>query len=396
MTTTMGRGRDHVFEITIDNSFDFTSGEYAELFARSCATAFQHPVWLSGLYDTLVEENSAQPLIIVVRSSEGGKLAMVLPLVRHRYAALRVIEFADLRVTDYVSPITDPKTFTRILEDPRAGQEVRRLLRPYDVLRVNKLSDRALPLERLFAVEKRQSMGMNAYASPLEPTFADWRERRLDRSYSKELDKKSRQLARRGTVRFTIAEDTNGVNAAFEALKTYRGKRFDGSDGERDLLQTPTYFDFYRGVAMRGLGNFARTYALWVDDQIVASALGLGHNGSRLVILSGFDQDHFRKQSVGSLLFEQIARDCIERGEKILDFTIGDEPYKLTFGAEPSPMWRISRAGSPLGFAAALAVEKMPSVKALARRLLQGTGGSGETSRPQQTATHSAEASAES
>ena len=66
-----------------------------------------------------------------------------------------------------------------------------------------------------------------------------------------------------------------------------------------------------------------------------------------IVFLTGFDHAGFKNQSIGSLMFEQVARDCIERGEAMLDFTIGDEPYKLTFGADPKPMWQVSRAGSP-------------------------------------------------
>ena len=110
------------------------------------------------------------------------------------------------------------------------------------------------------------------------------------------------------------------------------------------------------------------------DADCVAGALGLAsRNGSLMVILSGFDHDGFKNQSLGSLLFEQIARDCIERGERFLDFTIGDEPYKMTFGATPSPMWQISRAGSPLGYAARLVVDRMPAARSLARRLFHGS-----------------------
>ena len=68
---------------------------------------------------------------------------------------------------------------------------------------------------------------------------------------------------------------------------------------------------------------------------------------------------------------QEVARDCIERGERFLDFTIGDEPYKRVFGAEPSPMWQVSRAGSPLGYAADLVVENLPAAKSLARRLFR-------------------------
>ncbi|WP_292099329.1 GNAT family N-acetyltransferase [Mesorhizobium sp.] len=361
-----------MFEVTAEDSFDFRSTEYAELFASSAATAFQHPIWLAQLYERIVRQSSATPLIIVVRSRPGGKLAMVLPLVRRRYTLLKVVEFADMRVSDYVSPVTDEETLSRILADSRVVASIRRFLQPYDLLRIGKLADRSLAMERLFGIEKRESMGMSAYSSKLEPTFSAWREHQLDQSYRKELDKKSRQLGRLGEARFKCAESIDTIRTTFDALKVYRGKRFDGSNGPADLLQQPSYFDFYLAVAAEGCGGFARTYTFWMNDRAIAGALGLAHNGSLLVILGGFDEAGYRKQSIGSLLFEQIARDCIERGDHSLDFTIGDEPYKRIFGGRPSPMWQIFRAGSPLGYAAHLTVEKLPAAKALARRVLHG------------------------
>jgi hypothetical protein len=55
----------------------------------------------------------------------------------------------------------------------------------------------------------------------------------------------------------------------------------------------------------------------------------------------------------------------------VLDFTIGDEPYKRLFGAKPLSMWMVSRAGSPLGSLAGLVVEHAPWIKNVAKRLVQ-------------------------
>jgi CelD/BcsL family acetyltransferase involved in cellulose biosynthesis len=364
-----------MFEASIQNSFDFLSPEYADLFTRSAATAFQHPRWLAALYGKLLTAHAAEPLVITVRFAADRRLAMVLPLVRRRYAFLRMVEFADLRVSDYVSPVADPQTFAAIAGDVDCVRRIGQLIRPYDLLRIGKLADRSLPLERLFGIE-RESMGMNAYAVPLGDSFPEWRERRLQKSYCKELDKKSRQLHRKGTVRFECARDPAAIRAVFDAMKIYRGLRFGGPEEGGDLLQTPAYFDFYHGMALEGRDDATRTYGLWLDDRVIAGVLGLAHKGtSLLVIMGGFDFENFKNQSIGSLMFEQVARDCIERGERFLDFTIGDEPYKLTFGAEPAPMSRIARAGSPLGLAADLVTESLPSAKIFARRLFHSSGG---------------------
>lgn len=90
-----------------------------------------------------------------------------------------------------------------------------------------------------------------------------------------------------------------------------------------------------------------------------------------MAVLVGFTQTELKNQSVGSLMLQEMVRDCIARGDTLLDFTIGDERYKLTFGASKQPMWQISRSGSPLGFVAGTAVERVPALKALARSFLQ-------------------------
>src|SRR4051812_18886418 len=115
----------HAFEICIDNAFDFLSDEYADLFNASTATAFQNPIWLHGLYRGLVPGVGAKPLIVVVRYRASGELAMVLPLLRVRRGPVRTVEFADLRVSDYLAPVCTMQVFSDLLQDDRACQRLR-------------------------------------------------------------------------------------------------------------------------------------------------------------------------------------------------------------------------------------------------------------------------------
>ena len=285
------------------------------------------------------------------------------------------IEFADLKVCDYNAVICNPADFAEIVGDAAACAKIARLLKPFDLLRIPKLSKGTLPLEQLLGAGARAAMNTNAYAVTLGPSFPDWRARSLNASYRKELDKKSRQLHRRGEVRFARCVEPADIRTTFESLREYRKLRFDDNGGG-ELMQIAAYFDFYLDVALRGRESLARTYSITVDGRPVACVLGLEHRGQFLVILGGFDHAGYKNQSIGALMFEQVARDCIERGDTMLDFTIGDEPYKLTFGAEPSRMWEISRAGSPLGAVASIALEQLPWVKALAKRVFAAPRGS--------------------
>ena len=357
-----------MFDVGVDNAFDFLSQEYAELFAGSAATAFQHPLWLDGIYARLAPTAAAKPLVVVLRYRASGALAMVLPLLRVRRGPISTVEFADLRVSDYLAPPCSAKVFSEVLGDARACQEIQRLIKPFDMLRIPKLPDGSIAIESLLGAAAPVSMETNSYSVALTAPFEQWRASALDRSYQKELAKKLRQLQKKGELSFACCEDNAAIAATLEMMKQYRGPRFHAR-GDGDLLQRSEYFDFYSDVAVRGSGSFVRLYALRMDGRVIAAVLGLCHKGSFLIIMSAFDVEGFKSQSLGALMFEQVAKDCIERGDQLLDFTIGDEPYKKLFGAHPSPMWTITQTGSAAGSLVDFALKQAPWIKLAAKRM---------------------------
>lgn len=364
----MGQNRD-AFAVRVDSAFDFLSEEYRELFDGSAATAFQHPLWLDGIYRKLAPAAGAKRLIIVLRYRANGALAMVLPLLRVRRGPLRTVEFADLRVSDYLAPSCSAKVFSEVLGDESACREIQRLIRPFDLLRMPKLPDGGgIAIENLLAAPGRVAMESSAYSVALTAPFEQWRGGALDRS--KKLAKKLRQLQKKGELSLSCCEDTSSIASALEVMKKLRGPRFH-SRGDGDLLQRPEYFDFYSDMAVRGVGSFVRLYALKMDGRVIAAVLGLCHKGSFLIIMSAFDVDGYKNQSLGALMFEQVAKDCIERGDRILDFTIGDEPYKRLFGARPSPMWTVTQTGSVAGTLAEFAITQAPWIKLAAKRIAE-------------------------
>lgn len=359
----------HRFDVSIENEFDFSSNEYARLFAGSSATAFQHPLWLESIYSKLAPASGAKPLVIAARARANGQLAMILPLLRVRRGPIRTVEFADLRVSDYIAPVCNESAFSELLLDEVARREIRRLLRPFDLLRIPKLPDGMISLEKLLGAHPRIVMETSAYSVGLNAPFEQWRSSALDRSYQKELAKKLRQLQKKGELEFSC-EGSSSIASTLEMMKQYRGPRFHAR-GDGDLLQRPEYFDFYSDIALRGIGSFSRLYALRMDGRVIAAVLGLCHNDSFLIIMGAFDIEGYKSQSLGALMFEQVAKDCIGRGDRVLDFTIGDEPYKKLFGAQPSPMWMVTQTGSAAGAFAAYALVQVPWMKSVAKKMTE-------------------------
>ena len=338
-----------MFAITREDGFDFLSEEYGRLFHEAGATAFQHPVWLAQLYGTLAVGLGADPVIVTVRDEEhAGRLRMVLPLLRRRYKGVLLIEFADLQVSDYACPVCNEATFHALAADPRAGARIRDLLKPYDVVRIKKVWDGAPPLERLLPSSRRSRMAVSTHATPLLDSFPDWQAAAMSHSYIKELARKRRRLKNRGVVTFELLQDPALVVEAFEQLRIWRGARF--SD---DLLQQDVYYAFYTAVALAGTeGGFSRTLRLALDGRTIGVVWTVFWRGTCVMLLVGFDFEPYKGCSIGSLAFEDLARDCIARRDQVLDFSMGDEPYKRLFGCRPKPLWMISASGTPLGLIA--------------------------------------------
>jgi CelD/BcsL family acetyltransferase involved in cellulose biosynthesis len=358
-----------VFDITLENSFDFRAHEYHALFANSRATAFQHPLWLDHLYCRLAPRLNAEPVIITARWRRDARLAMVLPLLRQRHGVMRVLEFADLKVSDYAAPVCDEAVFTQLLHDGDACSRIRTALQPYDFLRLEKLRDDALPIDRLLGLSSRTSMAMSAHSVRLNGPYDTWRTDNIDRSYRKELDKKARQIRRKGDFRFEVWRDRDAITAAFHKMREYRLPRFQDRE-DPDLLQTPAYFDFYRELAIEGAATgLSRMYTMSMDGRPISCVWGLTDRGRFLTVLGGFDLDGYKNYSIGALVFEGIAGDCIRRGENVLDFTIGDESYKQLFGTQPTGLWMTSASGSSLGMLVGFVTEQVPWTLRLAKRI---------------------------
>ena len=65
-------------------------------------TAFQHPLWFDIWYRAF---RSVSPLIAIVSDTTMARKVALVPLIRHVRHGVRIVEFADLNVTDYNAPI---------------------------------------------------------------------------------------------------------------------------------------------------------------------------------------------------------------------------------------------------------------------------------------------------
>jgi len=359
--------------VASEDDLDFTAAEYRDLFARSEATLFQHPDWLHRLYTVLAPRVGAQPVVLTVRAAETGRLLAVLPLARRRWRGLRLVELADLGVSDHAAAVVDRTAAAALRADPALPRRLRHALGRHDLLRVERCVGEPGDLATLLGTRTHRRHAYATHAVALPGSVAAW-PGTLDPSFVRHLERKRKRLRPKGGVTFRVAGDPAEADALLDALAGWRRDRFTERGGT-DLMQDPDRYAFYRAVALdaaagRGPGVLS---VLDVGGRPAAASLDLADDDRHVYLVVGYDVAALRNYSLGLLIVDELARHTIARGARTLDLTVGDEGYKADFAAQATPLWSTRRARTLRGLLGGLLIDleaySRPRAKAARDRL---------------------------
>ncbi len=362
-----------LLEVAIEPHFDFASHEYRSIHQKSQTTAFQAGGWLDTLHRELAPALAVEPITVTVRQRSGGRLLLVLPLARSRRNGLVHVEFADFGLCDYLGPVYDPVDAPLLVASAALPARIVALLAPCDVVSLRKLVGDDPVLERLFPRARRARMRVSAYPVRIGSSiWAEWRSAKLNSGFRRDLDVKRRRIAKRGTAAFILVEGRNEIVRVFDALRRFRAQRFE-ERGVHDVLENEAIFSFYRRIAVDGAQEgTARTFCLYLSGEPIAVMFGVVHRRTFSLLLVGFDLVRYRRLSLGLLAIEDTLRASIEAGDSIYDFTIGDYPYKLQFGAQSMPLYEWHAAQTIRGYLAVLCIEVARETKRVLKFLIKG------------------------
>ena len=331
-------------------TFDFSSNEYAALHVASGATVFQSGAWLSAFYENIVPARRAKPRIVTIRDKD--KLVGVVPMIVRRKAGLALLEATDLGVSDYASPVVLPEAAERIGNDPILQGDLIAALMPFDVVRVRPIPERHATAWQDLLGGTLHDLTFSAHAAPLKGTHAEWRADRLDRKLAGQMARKAKRWKKQHDVVLTRLYANEAGQAIIE-LAALRAGRFEG-----DPIQDEDVAAFYADVARNH--PQAETWRLSSDGQTAAIVFGVTQNQVFHYLLIGADYDNHGRHSPGLQAYDWLIADWMGRGGTSFDFTIGDEPFKVQFGAEPTPMKALLGAASLKGkLAISIAARKL-------------------------------------
>lgn len=335
------------FEAKLD--FDFGSSEFAELYELSDSSAFQNPLWLKAFERYVAHFKRLSPFTLTIREAESNRLVLVMPLLVRRLGPVRIVEYANLGLVDFVCAVFDPDHWQALLDLPDLDDQIKSCLGRYDILWIKHVRGSDAYLKDLFPGCSMQTANFSSYYTELTEDYADWRQKKLSSNRRSHINRNRNRLKKLGDLDFSILTEASEIADAFAFLKRIRGERFADDQGT-DYLQDDAAFDFYLSLAQdEAKSGFAVTARLMLDDDIVGVVFGLLDREHYYYLLPAADYEKFGRYSPGQVLVDSLIEAMAERGVTLFDFSVGDEDYKRSFGTKVMPIITLSRAGSWIG-----------------------------------------------
>lgn len=335
-------------------------------------TAFQHGDWLGPWYEAF---HDLAPLIAVISGAATGKDIAVVPMVSHVRRGIRIVEFADLGVSDNNAPIlsldaeVDADAINKALVDA-----LRALPDRFDLLRLKKMpahvGGKPNPLVSLGRIGSSSLNGnLVLTGDDYEGYQASIKRMQMPRCW--------RVFTRHAGARFEIAKDVARAHAFLDVMDLQQQARMRKL-GSRFVLNDTTHARFYREVARQGVADgYAVISALVCDEAVVATAFGVRYGVTYFLLRISHAGDSWSSCSPGLLVAERTMAALHAEGVRRFDLSIGNQDYKRRFGAEKVPLTDASVAlswrGAPYAWRdhAAQGLRRYPRLAAVATPALR-------------------------
>jgi CelD/BcsL family acetyltransferase involved in cellulose biosynthesis len=337
-------------------------------------TAFQNPIWLEAWYGAFSE---APPLIAIVTDIITARRVALVPLILRVRHGVRVVEFADLNVTDYNAPLlADGVTFSaaqRRMISQSLLAALRKLPGGIDLVRLRKMpsgsGERANPLAGLGRAGSSSLNGnIVSTGDDFEAYRASIKRMQLARSW--------RVFSRLPGAAFRMIESVDEALKIIDVTDAQQQARMQKL-GLEFVLNDQVHGKFYRGVVRHGLPKgYAVVSALTCDEGVVATALGIRQGDSFIFLRISNGGNGWKNCSPSRLIIERTMAALHQQGIRHFDLSVGNYAFKRRFGAAPLRLADASIALSWRGLPYALrdhaaqSLRRHPRLAAVVSRLL--------------------------
>jgi len=299
-------------------------------------TAFQHPVWFDAWYGAFRE---ATPLIAVVTDGITGRKVALVPLIRRVQHGIRVVEFADLNVTDYNAPMLRAGIKFDMAEARAVSKALVTALRQVpggvDLIRLKKMPDRLVGgVNPLALLGRAGSSSLNGNIIQTGDDFEAYRNsiKRI------QMPRYWRVFSRHPGAAFRIITSVDDALKAVNVMDAQQQVRMQRL-GLEFVLNDQIHARFYRDLVRRGLADgYVVVSTLTCDEAVVATMLGVRQDDYFVVLRISNAGARWSHCSPSKLVVERTMAALHEQGVRRFDLSVGNYAFKRRFGAEPIPL----------------------------------------------------------
>jgi CelD/BcsL family acetyltransferase involved in cellulose biosynthesis len=333
-------------QIQVFDSVSAAAAAWRDVQARASGmTPFQSFEWQQALVETFGLDRSGSIRIVVGRKR--SRPVVIVPLMLSRRLGCRRLSWLGSFRTDYNGPLIDREVAESCTADERAALLAAcfEAAGPADLLWLEKqLGDSMSPPAPGYRIARHF---YRAHALTLEGTWELTRERLYSKNTMRRLREKERQLAKRGPVSFHRLETRAEISAAIRDLIGWKQAQLR-SHGKASPFGARDQVFFVRLAAD---ARIAEVFSLTAGNRTVAVCFALPGDGALYIYQMAYDAEA-AAASPGHLLLNNVLELAVSDGRSVVDFTIGDEPYKLKICDRSRDVVRSWAPLTPVGMAA--------------------------------------------
>ncbi|MGA2055052.1 MAG: GNAT family N-acetyltransferase [Bradyrhizobium sp.] len=299
-------------------------------------TVFQHPLWFGSWYGTFKE---ASPLIAIVRDAADGRKLALVPLIRRVRHGVRIVEFADLNVTDYNAPLLRPGVTFDVSEARVLSRALVAALRKapggVDLVRLQKMpSGLVSGINPLALLGREGSSSLNGNIIETGDDFEAYRIsiKRL------QMPRYWRVFNRHSGATFRTIDSVDEALRIIDVMDAQQNARMQKL-GLKFVLNDEVHARFYRDLVRRGSPKgYAIVSALICDEAVVATMLGIRLDDYFAVLRISNAGACWAHCSPSKLVVERSMAALHEQGVRRFDLSVGNYAFKRRFGAKQFPL----------------------------------------------------------
>ena len=300
------------------------------------ATTFQQSRWLEAWYAAF---DTVSPLIAIVSDAATDRQVALVPLIHRTQRGVRIVEFADLGLTDYNAPMLALGTRSDATEARALCQALlaalRRLPEGADLIRMQKMPAYIDGMPNpLASLGRLGSCSLNGNLISIGDDFEAYRAsiKRM------QLPRSWRVFSRNPGAAFRIVTDVDEGVALLDTMDAQQQARMQRL-GLQFTLNDAASAKFYRDLVIRGIGEgYAIVSALTCDEAIVATALGIRQRANFVFLRISNGGARWSPCSPSRLIIERTMAALHRDGVRQFDLSIGNYAFKRRFGAAQLPL----------------------------------------------------------